>query len=444
MALIGLRPNGGSENVYLNRRARGTTPLRRLKKWRPSWPTPPSTSSSSAPAPAAMSRPSARRSSASRPRSSSATILGGICLELGLHPDQGAAALGGDLSLHAARQGLRPVGRERVVRSRRRREALARRRRPHERRRRLPDEEEQGHGDLGRGHDRRARQGHGRRSRRRPKRRRARSGAGAYQAKHIIVATGARPRVLPGLEPDKKLVWTYFEAMDAGQDAEVAAGGRLRRHRHRVRLVLPHHGRRGDGGRGAAADSARRGRRDRRLRAQAFEKQGIKIHHQRQGRPSSTRRADSVTATIEADGKTPADHGRPRHLRRRRRRQYREPRAGKARREDRARLHRDRRLRQDQCARHLRHRRRRRPADAGAQGRARGRRLHRGDQGPASASDGQDDDPRLHLLHSADRLASASPKPRRRRRASTSASAAFRSSATARRSRSARTRAWSR
>jgi dihydrolipoamide dehydrogenase len=38
-------------------------------------------------------------------------------------------------------------------------------------------------------------------------------GAGNYQAKHIIVATGARPRVLPGLEGDKKLVWTYFEAM---------------------------------------------------------------------------------------------------------------------------------------------------------------------------------------------------------------------------------------
>jgi dihydrolipoamide dehydrogenase len=38
-------------------------------------------------------------------------------------------------------------------------------------------------------------------------------GEGTYQAKHIIVATGARPRVLPGLEPDKKLVWTYFEAM---------------------------------------------------------------------------------------------------------------------------------------------------------------------------------------------------------------------------------------
>jgi dihydrolipoamide dehydrogenase len=38
-------------------------------------------------------------------------------------------------------------------------------------------------------------------------------GAGSYEAKHIILATGARPRVLPGLEPDKKLVWTYFEAM---------------------------------------------------------------------------------------------------------------------------------------------------------------------------------------------------------------------------------------
>jgi dihydrolipoamide dehydrogenase len=38
-------------------------------------------------------------------------------------------------------------------------------------------------------------------------------GAGTYSAKHIIVATGARPRVLPGIEPDGKLIWTYFEAM---------------------------------------------------------------------------------------------------------------------------------------------------------------------------------------------------------------------------------------
>ncbi len=38
-------------------------------------------------------------------------------------------------------------------------------------------------------------------------------GPGVYAAKNIIVATGARPRALPGLEPDGKLVWTYFEAM---------------------------------------------------------------------------------------------------------------------------------------------------------------------------------------------------------------------------------------
>ena len=35
----------------------------------------------------------------------------------------------------------------------------------------------------------------------------------SLKAKHIIVATGSRPRTLPGLEPDGKLVWTYFEAM---------------------------------------------------------------------------------------------------------------------------------------------------------------------------------------------------------------------------------------
>jgi dihydrolipoamide dehydrogenase len=38
-------------------------------------------------------------------------------------------------------------------------------------------------------------------------------GPGTYAAQHVIVATGARPRVLPGLEPDGKVIWTYFEAM---------------------------------------------------------------------------------------------------------------------------------------------------------------------------------------------------------------------------------------
>ena len=38
-------------------------------------------------------------------------------------------------------------------------------------------------------------------------------GEGDYTAGHVIVATGARPRALPGIEPDGKLIWTYFEAM---------------------------------------------------------------------------------------------------------------------------------------------------------------------------------------------------------------------------------------
>jgi dihydrolipoamide dehydrogenase len=36
---------------------------------------------------------------------------------------------------------------------------------------------------------------------------------GEFSAKNIIIATGARARVLPGLEPDGKFVWTYKEAM---------------------------------------------------------------------------------------------------------------------------------------------------------------------------------------------------------------------------------------
>ena len=123
------------------------------------------------------------------------------------------------------------------------------------------------HGDLGRGDDRRARQDH-REGRQDARRRRARSAPGSYQAKHIIVATGARPRVLPGLEPDKKLVWTYFEAMVPDKMPKsllVVGSGAIG---IEFASFYRTHGRRGDGGRGAAANPAGRGRRDRSLRPQ--------------------------------------------------------------------------------------------------------------------------------------------------------------------------------
>ena len=34
-----------------------------------------------------------------------------------------------------------------------------------------------------------------------------------YRAGHVILATGARPRALPGVEPDGERIWTYFEAL---------------------------------------------------------------------------------------------------------------------------------------------------------------------------------------------------------------------------------------
>ena len=38
-------------------------------------------------------------------------------------------------------------------------------------------------------------------------------GPGHYGAPHIILATGARPRSLPGLEPDGRMIWTYYQAL---------------------------------------------------------------------------------------------------------------------------------------------------------------------------------------------------------------------------------------
>ena len=128
-------------------------------------------------------------------------------------------------------------------------------------------------------------------------------GPGSYQAKHIIIATGARPRVLPGLEPDKKLIWTYFEAMvppaipksllvigSGAIGIEFASFFRNFGSDVTVVEVLPQilpvedH---------EIQTFARK----------SFEKQGIKIHTSAKV-TKLEKKADSVTATIEEGGKS--------------------------------------------------------------------------------------------------------------------------------------------
>jgi dihydrolipoamide dehydrogenase len=127
-------------------------------------------------------------------------------------------------------------------------------------------------------------------------------GAGSYQAKHIIIATGARPRVLPGIEPDKNLVWTYFEAMvpdrvpksllvigSGAIGIEFASFFRTLGSEVTVVEVLPQI---------LPVE-------DQEIQAfarKSFEKQGIKIHTGAKV-TKLDKKSDSVAATIEESGK---------------------------------------------------------------------------------------------------------------------------------------------
>ena len=123
------------------------------------------------------------------------------------------------------------------------------------------------------------------------------------QAKHIILATGARARTLPGLEPDGRLIWTYKEAM-----VPAAMPKSL--------LVV------GSGAIGIEFASFYRSLgadvtvveilervlpvEDEEISAfarKAFEKQGIKIHTGTTVK-GLTKGADQVTARLEGGGKT--------------------------------------------------------------------------------------------------------------------------------------------
>ncbi|HEU0216801.1 MAG TPA: dihydrolipoyl dehydrogenase [Stellaceae bacterium] len=123
------------------------------------------------------------------------------------------------------------------------------------------------------------------------------------EAKHIILATGARARSLPGLEPDGKLVWTYKEAMipeaipksllvigSGAIGIEFASFYRDMGAEVTVVEVLPRILPVEDEEISAFAHKA-------------FDKQGIKIHTGATVK-SLEKRPDNVTAKIEAGGKS--------------------------------------------------------------------------------------------------------------------------------------------
>lgn len=121
--------------------------------------------------------------------------------------------------------------------------------------------------------------------------------------KHIILATGARARTLPGLEPDGKLIWTYKEAMlpdSMPKSLLVVGSGAIgiefasfyRTMGAEVTVVevmdriLPV----------ADEDISAFARK-------SFEKQGFKIHTKTQV-TALKKGKNNVTATLETDGKT--------------------------------------------------------------------------------------------------------------------------------------------
>jgi dihydrolipoamide dehydrogenase len=128
-------------------------------------------------------------------------------------------------------------------------------------------------------------------------------GHGTYTATNIMIATGSRPRVLPRIEPDGKLIWTYFEAMvpasmpksmlvmgSGAIGIEFASFYNAMGVDVTVVEVMPQV---------LPAEDAEIAA----FARKSFEKQGIKI---RTGAKVAKveKGADSLTATIETDGKT--------------------------------------------------------------------------------------------------------------------------------------------
>ena len=87
-------------------------------------------------------------------------------------------------------------------------------------------------------------------------------GKRVIEAKHVIIATGARARSLPGIELDGKRIIEYRKAMTLPDAAEVDGRARRGRDRRRVRVVLSRARRRGHDRRVPAAPRPERGSRD--------------------------------------------------------------------------------------------------------------------------------------------------------------------------------------
>ena len=234
----------------------------------------PTTSSSSARAPAATSPRSAPRSSASRPRASSARASAASA-------STGAASRPRRCSApprcsstfqHAKEFGIivgtvEPDFAAMIA-------AQPRHRRQGQQGHRLPVQEEQ---DRLASPARRS----SCRARARGSRTRSRSStptaSRSLEAKHVILATGARARSLPGIEIDGERIIEYRKAMTLPAAAEVARRPRRRRDRRRVRVVLSLARHRGHDRRVPAAPRAQRGSGHlARSSTRAFDKRGIK------------------------------------------------------------------------------------------------------------------------------------------------------------------------
>ena len=201
--------------------------------------------------------------------------------ELGLHPDQGAAEV--RRGLRAARPSgrLRPVGRRAGPRLRQGDRALAQGRQAALVRRRLPDEEAQDRGG-------RAEPPGWRRASRRPTvvvvlegRRRAHADGQVGDPGHRRPGAD-HPRRRPGA--GRRADLDLSRGHGPQDRAQVPAGGRLRRHRHRVRQLLPGPGLRGDGDRGPAAHPAGGGRGGLHGRAEGLREARPEVPRRRQGR----------------------------------------------------------------------------------------------------------------------------------------------------------------